>query len=392
MTPEAGLAIARMIGHITYLSQEAMTRKFDIDRLKPRQIATEFEKIFSVGSYLGYQGERFVERFDANSYIAISMAMDLFDMGATPATLADALRPAASCRWLVASFTSDWLFPPAQSRDLVKALIANRAPVTYCEIDSTCGHDAFLLPDNFATYGEMIRAFIANLAGQTHAGIPVSDEDANDPTSVFRQQRLDYDRLAALIPTTATVLDLGCGSGGLLERLRQEGRRRLVGLDLDETRVLAATRRGLDVIQADLNAGLGAFATREFDYVVLSQTLQTVKDVEGLIDEMLRVGRTCIVSFPNLAYHRLRQMLSREGRSPKAAGLLRYEWYNTPNIRFCSLTDFDEFCQRKNIRVCRRIGLDTEIGVEVLDEPNLNADLAIFVIARVGRSTDHLPL
>ena len=82
--PEVGLAIARMIGHITYLSREAMRQKFDADRLQPRDVATEFEKTFSVGSYLGYQGTKFVERFDANSYMVLSMAMDLFDLGGTP--------------------------------------------------------------------------------------------------------------------------------------------------------------------------------------------------------------------------------------------------------------------------------------------------------------------
>src|SRR5215472_16617210 len=104
--PAVGLAIARMIGHITYLSPEAMTEKFEADRLHPRDVAVEFEKKFSVGSYLGYQGAKFVERFDANSYVTLSLAMDLVDLGGTPAELAAALRP-ATCRWLVVSFSSD---------------------------------------------------------------------------------------------------------------------------------------------------------------------------------------------------------------------------------------------------------------------------------------------
>jgi hypothetical protein len=114
--PRVGLALARMIGHITYLSPEAMTQKFEPDRLQPRDVAIEFEKRFSVGSYLGYQGAKFVERFDANSYLVLSMAMDLFDLGRTPADLASAFQK-CTCRWLVMSFTSDWLFPPEQSLD-----------------------------------------------------------------------------------------------------------------------------------------------------------------------------------------------------------------------------------------------------------------------------------
>ena len=139
-----------------------MTEKFEADRLKPRDVAIEFEKRFSVGSYLGYQGAKFVERFDANSYLTLSVAMDLFDLGSTPEELAAAFR-SARARWLVVSFSSDWLFPPDQSRDIVNALIANNAPVSYCNVQSTCGHDAFLLPNDLAVYGEMMRAFLDQL-------------------------------------------------------------------------------------------------------------------------------------------------------------------------------------------------------------------------------------
>ena len=178
------------------------------------------------------------------------------------------------------------------------------------------------------------------------------------------------------------MLDLGCGSGTLLAGLQETNHRRLVGVELDEQKILTGISRGLDVIQADLNQGLGAFATGQFDCVVLSQTLQAVQDVEGVLTEMVRIGKTCIVSIPNFGYHRLRKMLAETGRSPKSAGVLHYEWYNTPNIRFFTIADFEDFCREKQIRVHRRIALDTEAGVEVFEHPNLNADLAIFVISR----------
>jgi len=382
-TPETGLALARMIGHITYLSAEAMTRKFDVNRMRPREVSTEFEKVFSVGSYLGYQGDRFVDRFDANSYVAITMAMDLFDLGATPAQLTESFRP-ARCKWLVLSFSSDWLFWPSQARAIVNALIANNHPVSYCNVRSSCGHDAFLLPDEFPIYGEMIRAFIDNLAnGKDHPAPELSEAELLHPASIFQKHQLDYDRIVELIPANASALDLGCGSGGLLSRLSRKGNgRRLMGVELDERQVLAAVRRGFDVVQADLNEGLGGFSDHQFDYVVLSRTLQAVTDVEGLVKEMLRVGRTSLVTFPNFGYSKLRKMLSDEGRSPKTGGVLPYEWFNTPNRRFFSMLDFDDFCAAKNIRVHRRIGLDTEAGVEVLDNPNLNADLAVYVISQ----------
>jgi homoserine O-acetyltransferase len=386
--PGVGLAIARMIGHITYLSREAMAEKFEADRLQPRDVAIQFEKTFSVGSYLGYQGTKFVERFDANSYIVLSMAMDLFDLGGTPELLAATLRP-AGCSWLVLSFSGDWLFPPDQSRDIVQALLANNAAVSYCNIQSACGHDAFLLPDDLAAYGEMIRAFLDNLSEVSNTATATPDEP-HDPTSIFHQRRLDYDRIVELIPPGASVLDLGCGSGRLLARLKEKNHRRLVGVELDEQKILASLRRNLDVVQADLNQGLRAFADQQFDCVVLSQTLQAVHDVEAVINEMLRVGRTGIVSFPNFAYHKLRRMLAEDGRAPKSAGLLHYEWHDTPNIRFFTITDFDDFCRRKNIHVHRRIALDTEAGVEVAQDPNLNADLAIFVISH-ERQADRFP-
>ncbi len=383
--PEVGLAVARMIGHITYLSPEAMKRKFEADRMTPHEVATEFEKVFSVGSYLGYQGTKFVERFDANSYIALTMAMDLFDMGTTREELVKACP--ASCRWLIISFSSDWLFPSEQSRDIVNALIARNAPVSYCNVQSSCGHDAFLLLDDFALYGEMIRAFLINQT-PPHSGQlsteAVVDKQSHAPTSIFHQRRLDYDRIVELVEPGASVLDLGCGSGRLLARLKRKGHRRLVGVELDEQKILACICRGLDVVQADLNKGLRAFADQQFDCVVLSQTLQAVLDVEGVIADILRVGRTCIVTFPNIAYHKNRRILAEEGRAPGGSGWMRQKWYNTPDIRFLSIADFEEFCVEKGIRIERRLAMDTEANLEVSENPNYNADLAIFVISRVG--------
>jgi len=292
----------------------------------------------------------------------------------------------SQCRWLVLSFSTDWLFPPDQSRDVVNALVANNAPVSYCNIESSCGHDAFLLPDDFPSYGEMIRAFLAHLAPSDPilSSRPSVDPHSHGPTSIFHQRRLDYDRIVELIPARASVLDLGCGSGRLLARLREGNHRRLVGVELDEQKLLTCIQRGLDVIQADLNKGLRAFTDQQFDCVVLSQTLQAVYDVKGVLEDMLRVGRTCIVSFPNLAFHKIRRILAEEGRAPRGYGWLRDNWYNTQDIRFLSLADFEAFCLEQKIQVRRRIALDTEAGVEVFNDANRNADLVIFVISRAG--------
>lgn len=380
--PNVGLAIARMLGHITYLSREAMIEKFDAHRLAARDVRSQFETKFAVGSYLAYQGDRFGERFDANSYLTLTMALDLFDIGGTPEQLAQSLRP-ATCRWLVISFSSDWLFPPFQSQQIVDALIAENRPVSYCNVESPCGHDAFLLPNELDVYGEMTRSFLTNLDGSTpcETSPPVADPGHVSPTSIFNH-RLDYESMLCLIPRGASVLDLGCGTGGLLARLHARGHERVMGLELDEQALLACVGRGLDVVQADLNKGLSSFADGQFDFVVLSQTLQTVKDVDRVLADMLRVGRKGIVSFPNLGYHKLRDYLAREGRAPQISALQGFHWHDTPNLRFLSIADFEAFCRNRGICIHKRIALDTEAGLEIDEDPNLNADLAIMVLSK----------
>ena len=406
--PTVGLAIARMLGHITYLSREAMMQKFDAHRLRPRDVHTQFETKFAVGSYLAYQGDRFGERFDANSYLTLTMAIDVFDLGDTREKLAKALDK-SSCRWLLMSFSSDWLFPPFQTQELVDGLIALDKPVSYCNVQTDCGHDAFLLPDQLDVYGELTRAFLANLRGTAAedlgsresrenearktrndalsvehlaGGIQPSESSPLGPTSIFHRHRLDYDTILELIPPGASVLDLGCGTGGLLARLRHRGHRRLVGVEWDEKAIVACVRRGLDVIQADLNKGLPAMADGQFDFVVLSQTLQTVLDVPQVLCDVLRVGRRGIVSFPNVAYRKLRAELAEQGRAPRVHAEHGFQWHNTPYVRSLSIADFEDFCRQQGVTIERFIALDTEADTLVHDDPNLNADVAVMVLSK----------
>jgi methionine biosynthesis protein MetW len=183
------------------------------------------------------------------------------------------------------------------------------------------------------------------------------------------------------VPTNASVLDLGCGNGGLLSLLRERGHTQLMGIELDEQAVVNSVQRGLDVIQADLNRGLTNLADGQFDFVVLSQTLQTIIDVPRIIREMLRVGRQGIVSFPNLGYHKLRKQLAENGRAPLVALGGGTRWYETHNVRFLTIADFEQFCEDHQIRIHEQVALDTEAGQRVSEDPNLNADLAIMVIS-----------
>lgn len=142
--PDAGLSIARMVGHITYLSNESMREKFGRRLKEGGEYAFDFVREFEVETYLAHQGRRFTERFDANTYLLMTKAMDYFDLRAGSDTLAEAVSSAPK-RWLVTSFTSDWLFTTEQARELVTALLASDKHVTFAEIESPYGHDAFLL-------------------------------------------------------------------------------------------------------------------------------------------------------------------------------------------------------------------------------------------------------
>ena len=373
VVPAVGLAIARMLGHITYLSRESMMKKFDATRNEGRNIDSKFETKFSVGSYLAHQGDKFVERFDANSYLTITMANDNFELGNTPAELKRTLRK-SMCRWLILSFSTDWLFPPFLSRQIAEALLALNKRVSYCDIPSDCGHDAFLLENDFHLYGEMVRAFLNNVAYELQTG-GLTPHDS-------RPDRLDYEQILDLVPRGASVLDLGCGKGRLLTQLRQRENSRVLGLEINELFVLQTLHRGIDVVQADLNAGLGAFGDDQFDFVVLSKTLQTIKDVEFVLDEMLRVGTRGIVSFPNLGYHEHRRRLSEDGRAPQFYhGQVLAEWHNTSDVRFLTLADFEEFCRKKSIRIHATVALDTRNQKQVVENPNENADVVIMVLS-----------
>ena len=166
--PNTGLALARMIGHITYLSEESMHHKFG-RRLEGRErFGYDFSADFAVESYLVYKGNRFTERFDANSYLYITKAMDYFDLANGNGSLTKAFEKCAPLMYLVVSFTSDWLYPAYHSKEMVSALTAIGADVTYCNLQSTWGHDAFLL--EVETMTRLISDFLDRVAAHTCPG------------------------------------------------------------------------------------------------------------------------------------------------------------------------------------------------------------------------------
>jgi homoserine O-acetyltransferase len=380
--PAEGLAIARMIGHITYLSEESMRHKFGRELRGAEQYSYDFDSEFAVETYLDHQGQSFVDRFDANSYLYITKAADYFDLQRDYGSLKEAFA-GVKARFLVVSFSSDWLFTPAQSEAMVDALVANGKDVSFCNIASNYGHDAFLLE------GETLGAFLSSFLRATHrpgvkAG-PLGD-CCNGRCSVARVEhdrrvRVDYELIESLIRPESTVLDVGCGDGELLARLTNDKRIRGKGIELNESLVLGCVCRGIAIIQRDIDRELSSYGDQSFDYVILSQTLQTIKEPERIFKELLRVGRKVIVSFPNFAHWRCRLQLLLGGRSP-VTPQLPFRWHNSPNIHFLSLKDFDEFCRQIGAVVEERIPLVETSASPIRFGANLLAEQAIYVTSR----------
>jgi len=173
------------------------------------------------------------------------------------------------------------------------------------------------------------------------------------------------------------VLDLGCGDGELLGNLVANREVRGYGIDIADDNVIACVKRGVNVIQSDLESGLAGFGDHSFDTVILSQTLQQIHRVETIINEMLRVGREVIVTFPNFAYWRHRVQLGVRGTMP-VSKTLPYEWYNTPNVRMFTVREFDRFCAARGITI-----VDREVSSgerKVTFAPNLLGQLAFYRI------------
>jgi len=389
LSPAKGLGIARMVGHITYLSAEGMRQKFG--RRLHYQDTYQFDLAseFDVETYLDYQGDRFVERFDANTYLYITKAMDYFDLHQKYGSLGQAFERIA-CRVLSISFTSDWLFSPEENQEMVNVLMRLGKDVSYCNIISQYGHDAFLLEHE--TEGRLISGFLRETRRPFAGGYAIRRTKRRPAKIVLKERlsgtpRVDYDLIVDLVPQGKTVLDLGCGNGELLLRLRQEKGVLGQGLEIDQESIIECAHRGIPVVQYDIDRGLSEFGDDSFDYVVLSLTLQVIRRPRLVVREMLRVGKACVVSFPNFAYWKSRFHLMVRGRAPRASAL-PFAWYDSPNVSYCSIADFADFCKKLGARVEQIIPLSFSRGRQVNALANLRAEEAIFVI---GKGPDFRP-
>ena len=191
--------------------------------------------------------------------------------------------------------------------------------------------------------------------------------------------RADFDVVSAWVPQGARVLDLGCGDGALLTRLMKERGCRGYGVEIDNDAVLSAMKNGVSVIQSNIEGGLAFFANRSFDVVILSQTLQATRHTEALIKDVLDIGRSAIVTIPNFGHWQVRWQLGFGGRMP-VSKRMPYQWYDTPNVHFSTILDFDRFCGEKQIAIEKKIVLAA--GREVKFLPNVRGETAVFQIRR----------
>lgn len=195
---------------------------------------------------------------------------------------------------------------------------------------------------------------------------------------------LNYSIISDMIEENARVLDLGCGDGYLLKLLKDTKKIKGNGIEISQKEVIQCLEKGLSVIQGNIEDGLKQFSDKSYDYVILNQTLQSTYNPDFVLEEMLRVGKKCIVSFPNFAYWRIRFYLFLTGNMPKSK-VLPFEWYNTPNIHLLTIKDFFEFAKNRNINILE--GLYTtrahiRKGIQYNIFSNLLAEEAIFVISR----------
>ncbi len=389
--PKLGLGQARRLAHITYLSEASMADKFgrarrqawiegsELFKLKAR---LRFRTTFEVESYLDHQARKFINRFDANSYLHITRAMDEYDLREQHGGLEQAFA-AIRAPMLIVSLSGDWLFTPEQSEEMVRALLALGKPVSYFHLKAPAGHDAFLT--HIDELAPVIRAFLPWIGTRAEM----------EKENVDKQTETADGLVARAVARGSRVLDLGCGGGRLLQVLKDERQTVGTGVEIDFASALATLDRGFDVIlgapagdvdDSGEDRGLSLVPDDSFDTVVLSETLQETQRPHRVLDEVLRVARQAIVTFPNFGFLATRLKLLVTGRMPKNRHLPA-EWYDTPNIHLFTFKDFMDLCRRERIRVRQIHHLATSFMGRLLiaaGRPNAGAERVIVQIARAA--------
>lgn len=195
---------------------------------------------------------------------------------------------------------------------------------------------------------------------------------------------INYSVITENVESGSKVLDLGCGEGNLLKMLVEKKNCQGTGVDINQNNVIEAIQKGLSVVQGDIDKGLSEFVENEYDYVILNQTLQSTEKPDFVVEEMLRVGKKVVVSFPNFGYWRVRCYLFFKGKMPKSK-MLPYAWYDTPNIHLLTVNDFFEFCKDRNIKITKQVYIKRgKISKNPFTKflTNLLCEEALFIIQR----------
>ena len=338
--PKNGLASARQLAHISYLSREHLQGKFErrlqdsfvnAPEAERKERDRLFKTYFQIESYLDYQAMKFVNRFDANSYLHIVGAMDEADPAVAFGSL-DAALARVKARVLVVSYGGDVLFTEWQSREITASLVKAGKDVSYCHLDYGIGHDAFL------THIDELSKLVGGFLGSR-------------TVKVMDWQRRLYRNVTSMVPEKAHVIDVGCGDGSLLNVLRDVRGTKGDGVEIDVEKFEEALADGHDMFYDDVDdKGIECIPDRHYDVAIVSDTLQEVKNPRGLLHEALRIADEAIVTFPNFAAYRIRLTLALLGRLP-VSKQLPFQWYDTPNIHCITLKDFKALCDKEGIEI-----------------------------------------
>jgi homoserine O-acetyltransferase len=378
--PEMGLAVARMMAHITYLSDEGMEEKFG--RNKMNLSAEEAEKQFAVESYLHHQGLRFVDRFDANTYLKLTKALDHFDLVGEDG-LEKSLEK-VQAKVMVVGFTTDWLYTPAQNKLISESLQKLNKHASYLEIDHPHGHDSFLI--NSENFLRLIRLFLQG-ADEDEIARQEINKSRHAITRADVKKEADLKIIGDWVKKDEKVLDLGCGRGILLENLRETKNVNGLGVDFDCDKASACISRGVAVYQGDIRKALSMLPDNSFDWVVFSRMVEELPEPGQVILNALRVGRRVAVSFVNHGYWKNRLYFSQYG-SKINNDVYRDNWQKSEPRNHFSIREFEQFClapesQKIPFKIGRKVFHRGNWKSTCKLLPNLRAGLAIYELVRL---------
>ena len=333
-------------------------------------MSRDFKTYFQIESYLEYQGQKFVKRFDANSYLHITRALDSYDPEETYGSLEAAVRQ-IQAKLLTISLSGDWLFTQQQAERFVRACVNEHKQISYCHLNAPAGHDAFLT--HIDEMKLVLRAFL-------------TATDASDPSTLNRDSAKALQAFVKHIPEGARVLDIGCGNGALLKQIAQRRNTYGVGLECDLEKIIEALHAGINVLMVSRNLSndLANMPAKTFDTAVISHTIQELAHPDRAMQHLLRVADWGLISFPNFGYIGMRLSLLFTGGMPRTREF-PYEWYDTPNIHNCTLADFYLLCKRFSLKAklltCHSASWLGKILI-LLGFKNLGADRVILRLTR----------